>query len=100
MRESFTPGPWVVGDKPGRHITTKPNEQGGREVICDGYAIGRLPNAHLMASAPEMLSVLEKVQNWLREYVSQHGSHPMDGGLAEMHNDILAIVAKARGGSV
>ena len=52
-------------------------------------------NARLIAAAPDLLAECKAVQNWLREYIWQHRSDPMDGGLAEMHNSILAAIARA-----
>ena len=68
MTATHTPGPWIAHCAPsGAWI-----EDVNMAVIAkwDGESAGRMamPNARLIAAAPDLLAALERTLNWLSSY--------------------------------
>ncbi|MRR18309.1 MAG: hypothetical protein EG826_17850 [Deltaproteobacteria bacterium] len=88
MSNQYTLGPWVVEDRPslsGRNSTVKAHSD---EVIAVNLT---LPNARLIAAAPDLLAVLERIEN----YLDRGGKIEQ---CSEIHFDwIRAAIAKVKG---
>lgn len=89
---SFTAGPWQVESKAmGGHLVSTVSEPLHEIALVYTNAHG-LENAHLMASAPELLDCLDEVVDWLsRNRVYEHYD------ISALVNMIEAAVAKSAG---
>ena len=98
---SHTPGPWKVAEnlfgstasyEVYTNIETK-SGKGGYTRICQITPRDQKANARLIAAAPELLAVLERVQSMF--------SYQFEGGLtgcmADLSIDVRAAIAKATG---
>lgn len=96
MKPTHTPGPWHL-------VSHRPNlikVETARVVICDafgGLSDETMSNAHLIASAPELLAALERLlesAEYLKEDSdSAHGYH----GEPESFKIARAAIVKAKG---
>ena len=102
MNTKHTPGPWVLGDSDlyCSSLSVHCGTRQGHTTICRmvslEYGIGGgevEANARLIAAAPELLAVLERVQSMF--------SYQFEGGLtgcmADLSIDVRAAICKATG---
>lgn len=96
MNAQHTPGPWRV---------TGPNVRAGGAllaVVTDHWADEKTPddvkahNAHLIASAPDMLAALREAVRVL-EYAADALDAPAASHFRETISDVRAAIAKAEG---
>jgi hypothetical protein len=94
MSAEYTPGPWVVYDDSNNGKTNR------IEIAARGKTVARiyhsvpeedLPNARLIAAAPELLEALEAVKNW--DVSNLALDIPLD-----VRQKMQAAIAKATGG--
>ncbi len=104
---SHTPGPWIVGDKPGVWVGPVITANSGKKGIAfvvgqtdsgwlGGYETGAgedrtNANARLIASAPEMLAGLKRLVQYSDEYPT--GGYHMNDVIRQCR----AVIAKAEG---
>lgn len=95
---AHTPGPWkadtdrqVAGCNGDIAITRNGEMVAVAYVRSIGGKDETLPNAHLIAAAPEMLEMLRDVAGYLR------GLKAMTGRGADMLDAVNAVIAKAEG---
>jgi hypothetical protein len=92
---THTPGPWRVSSLRDTHLEVHPwdgtvvDERASTEtVVAEVYARKRMPNARLIAAAPDMLAALKAVKACFGHTIPQS----QQGQLAAM---IEAVIAKA-----
>lgn len=108
-KPAFTPGPWAKLKARGvytcvltydqKNATGKNNTYNDGCAICDTYGSDSDANASLIAAAPEMLEMLEKISTLL-PYLSQDstatpGSAEYDA--YEVACELPALISKAKG---
>lgn len=116
MQTSHTPGPWFHDGGPWIYGPHHPQSKHGNKRICIGEVCSAhadklddeaKANAHLIATAPEMLAMLEMARTWI-DRAEQHLINHVEGGkaiqadhgagtLAEIDAALEAVIAKARG---
>ena len=88
MNTNHTPGPWKV-------ISIDWTPSGNARFEIEGIHRTGIADARLIAAAPELLAVLERVQSMF--------SYQFEGGLtgcmADLSIDVRAAIAKATGGA-
>ena len=94
MSTKHTPGPWGVLDEPGHPpLITAWNEADGSTddiaVLCDETST-TLANAFLIASAPELLAALQRMEDWARTIDDEESRVPFD-----VRQEAQAAIAKA-----
>ena len=86
MNTNHTPGPWKV-------ISVDWTPSGNARFEIEGIHRTGIADARLIAAAPELLAVLERVQSMF--------SYQFEGGLtgcmADLSIDVRAAIAKATG---
>jgi len=91
-----TPGPWVVYDDSNDGKTNR------IEIAARGKTVARiyhsvpaedLPNARLIAAAPDLLDALKNIVNLWDHHASAHG----DGTIFPLHVAARTAIAKAEG---
>jgi hypothetical protein len=92
---TFTPGPWKTGHILNGDLWIGPDYD--KTLVCriEDERDERHANARLIASAPEMLEVLEEVE----EFLDGRTDADLDGPNAEMrlYITVRAIIQKAKG---
>ncbi len=104
-----TPGPWFVGAqndtryiidrRPNANGNDAPNHDADTGVIAKVYDTGRNDdyvgeaNAHLIAAAPELLNIAERLDAFWTECGFKQDEH------SPIWADIKAAIAKAKGGA-
>lgn len=97
MMTNHTPGPWKVHDEYGS-IGSITNADGSivvaqaQQVEPRSQAV-RVANAHLIASAPDLLLALERITSSYRSLLTRRPVRDVDETLAEVD----AAIRKARG---
>jgi hypothetical protein len=98
-KTKHTPGPWeigaLLGDPDGKSYEYptiyRINEDGSTTYVADIMGANSpqaMPNARLIAAAPDLLEVLEEVESRM----ARHGS-----GDVLFHSRVMAAIAKATG---
>jgi hypothetical protein len=90
---THTPGPWLISVED-REVVIKPQDGIASQVaiICkyDIELNEREANARLIASAPDMLTVLEQVQRWFHDNIH-------DADLPIVYVNTSSVIRKAKG---
>lgn len=94
-----TPGPWVCINEGNEYSVEAPDEYPGITYICQSICQG-LDNgeadARLISQAPDMLSLLEEVNEHLKDVLI--GKWPMPGKCTDLVGMITSVTQKAKGG--
>lgn len=85
----YTPGPWNYNETYGLIMAGKEVEVAACHA---GSGTDTKANARLIASAPDLLSVLEDVKEYLED-----GHTPTPDVVSEMRRVVAAVIAKAEG---
>jgi hypothetical protein len=91
-----TPGPWVVYDDSNDGKTNRIEIAArGKTVAWIYHSVPAedLPNARLIAAAPDLLDALKNIVNLWDHHASAHG----DGTIFPLHVAARAAIAKAEG---
>lgn len=94
MTTKHTPGPWSLNDTASHPwgVECESNIPGMPGKVC---AVGYLPNARLIAAAPELLEALEGIMKWWMETSSANDGE--DCMPADLFDNALAAINKAKG---
>jgi hypothetical protein len=104
--KSHTPGPWRIGKTGGAVVADHPVNGGGTGHSDTDYygghliaeSIARLEDAKLIAAAPELLAMLERIANSFPEL--EDDDEEMNGAdtvekLGELYPDIISAIKNA-----
>jgi len=105
-KAKHTPGPWIATDVP--HVQTDTARVGFLTTVADCRIGGHshdemVANAHLIASAPDLLKQLEDAAHWLKDLsliARREGNTGLATRVTEQASKAYAAIAKARGEAV
>jgi hypothetical protein len=89
----FTPGPWFVWDDSNQRLEIGPSRNYSVASMWVTPLEGQQANAHLIAAAPDLYEVVEKLAKWNKDYPSTrvYGY----GDIKQIAEEMDAINAKA-----
>lgn len=107
MKTKFTKGPWELGEATSKHpycIDAHCNNDGLRFELCEVLGADyefeaceqSKANAHLIAAAPEMYEMLERLKKECQMFYDEFGE-PSNPDYEAAFVEINALLAKARG---
>lgn len=86
-----TEGPWFAIHHPDGAWTVQDQEHGAGNCIAMRYGDSSFANAHLIAAAPDLLEVLEAIENHLQDGAKSYSAGQF------LRDRARVAIAKARG---